>query len=40
MVEVGAPAPGFELADAEGRPVALDDLRGSVVVIDFFRHAT
>lgn len=36
--EVGAapePAPGFELVDQDGRPVALAELRGSAVLLDF-----
>ena len=33
---VRRPAPDFGLRDAEGRTISLSDLRGKVVVIDFF----
>ena len=33
---VGAPAPAFALPDADGRPVALEGLRGQVVYVDFW----
>ncbi len=32
---VNRPAPGFNLRDASGRPVALTDFRGKVVVLNF-----
>ncbi len=34
--EVGSLAPDFELNDASGNPIRLSDLRGSVVVINFW----
>jgi peroxiredoxin len=37
---IGAAAPSFRLQDADGAWVALDDLCGRVVVLDFFRHLT
>ncbi|HEV7786663.1 MAG TPA: redoxin domain-containing protein, partial [Thermoanaerobaculia bacterium] len=33
---VGAPAPDFALETLDGRKVALHELRGSVVVLDFW----
>jgi len=32
---IGEPAPGFSLPDVDGRPIRLEDLRGSMVVIHF-----
>ncbi|MCC6642579.1 MAG: SCO family protein [Deltaproteobacteria bacterium] len=35
------PAPSFRLTDQDGRPLALEDLRGKTVVLDFmFTHCT
>lgn len=34
---VGKPAPAFSLPASDGRVVALDGLRGSAVVLAFFR---
>jgi len=39
MVEVGQPAPDFELADQNGEPVRLSDLRGQSVVVYFYPKA-
>ncbi|MBA3688396.1 MAG: redoxin domain-containing protein [Chloroflexi bacterium] len=36
MTRVGAPAPAFELADLDGKPVSLAELRGRPVVINFW----
>ncbi len=35
-VEIGAQAPAFSLPTASGKPIALDDLRGQVVYVDFW----
>jgi xanthine dehydrogenase YagT iron-sulfur-binding subunit len=35
-VDVGAPAPDFELSDAAGRRVVLSDLRGQPVILAFY----
>ena len=34
--QIGSEAPDFTLADTQGRPVHLQDLRGKVVVVDFW----
>ena len=39
MVEVGQPAPDFELPDQNGEPVRLSDLRGQRVVVYFYPKA-
>jgi peroxiredoxin Q/BCP len=39
MVEVGAPAPDFEVQDDSGRRVTLRDFRGRWVVLYFFPKA-
>ncbi|GAA3440914.1 peroxiredoxin [Planomonospora venezuelensis] len=36
MVEVGSPAPDFELRDQHGTPVRLSDHRGGAVVLVFY----
>lgn len=36
VVAVGDPAPSFVLTTADGVPVALDELRGKVVLLNFF----
>ncbi len=36
MLEVGTKAPDFTLADKEGKPVSLRDLRGQKVVLYFY----
>ena len=36
MIEAGQPAPDFELADQDGKPVRLSDFRGSPVVLYFY----
>jgi thiol-disulfide isomerase/thioredoxin len=33
---IGQPAPGFELPDLQGTMVSLEDLRGKVVMLDFW----
>ncbi len=35
-VKLGEPAPNFQLRDLEGRLVALSDLRGKVVLLNFW----
>ena len=35
-IEEGMPAPGFELPDAEGKPVKLADFKGRVIVVYFY----
>ncbi len=35
-VAAGYPAPDFEIADAEGNPVSLDDYRGRVVLLNIW----
>jgi peroxiredoxin Q/BCP len=39
MVEVGQPAPDFELPDQNGEPVTLSSLRGQKVVVYFYPKA-
>jgi peroxiredoxin Q/BCP len=39
MLEVGQPAPDFELPDQNGKPVRLSDLRGQRVVVYFYPKA-
>jgi peroxiredoxin Q/BCP len=39
MIEPGTPAPDFELADQDGEPVRLSDLRGRPVVLYFYPKA-
>jgi len=39
MVEVGQPAPDFELPDQNGEPVRLSGLRGQKVVVYFYPKA-
>jgi peroxiredoxin len=34
--EIGRPAPDFTLADLDGRPVRLADLKGKIVVLEWF----
>ena len=36
VVKLGEPAPNFQLRDLEGRLVALSDLRGKVVLLNFW----
>ena len=36
MIEPGTKAPGFRLLDQDGKPVALDDLAGSRVLLVFY----
>ena len=36
VVKLGEPAPNFQLRDMDGRPVALSDLRGKVVLLNFW----
>jgi peroxiredoxin Q/BCP len=39
VIEQGDRAPGFELADQDGRPVRLEDFRGQRVVVYFYPKA-
>ena len=39
MLEVGDPAPEFELLDSEGQPVKLSDFRGQRLVLFFYPKA-
>jgi thioredoxin-dependent peroxiredoxin len=39
MIEIGEPAPDFELPDQDGNPVKLSDLRGRRVVLYFYPKA-
>ena len=39
MLTSGIVAPSFHSLDASGHPVALDELRGKIVVLYFFRRA-
>jgi len=36
VVKLGEPAPNFQLRDMNGNPVALSDLRGKVVLLNFW----
>jgi len=36
VVKLGEPAPNFQLRDLNGQPVALSDLRGKVVLLNFW----
>ncbi|MBX2971646.1 MAG: peroxiredoxin [Flavobacteriales bacterium] len=36
MLEIGTPAPDFDLTDQDGRPVRLGDLKGHNVVLFFY----
>ena len=36
LTEIGDPAPGFQLEDTAGNKVALEDLRGKVVLVNFW----
>jgi peroxiredoxin Q/BCP len=36
VIEEGQPAPDFELADQDGKPVRLSDFRGSPIVLYFY----
>ncbi len=36
LVHVGDPSPSFSLTDVEGHEFATDDLRGKVVLVNFF----
>jgi thiol-disulfide isomerase/thioredoxin len=36
IVEIGAPAPSFELEDLQGRKVSLEQYRGKIVLLDFW----
>ncbi|MCS6804976.1 MAG: TlpA family protein disulfide reductase [Blastocatellia bacterium] len=35
-LNIGTPAPSFELKDLDGRTVKLDDLKGNTVILDFW----
>ena len=35
-IKLGEPAPNFQLRDMQGRLVALSDLRGKVVMVNFW----
>ncbi len=39
MLEVGDPAPDFNVVDHKGRPVKLQDFRGKKVVLWFYPKA-
>ena len=39
MIELGQPAPDFELPNQDGEPVRLSDLRGGLVVLYFYPKA-
>jgi thioredoxin-dependent peroxiredoxin len=39
MIELGQPAPDFELPNQDGEPVRLSDLRGQKVVMYFYPKA-
>ena len=39
MLQVGSPAPGFELSDHTGRTVKLSDLKGKKVLLWFYPKA-
>jgi len=40
MLNVGDPAPSFELPNQDGKPVKLEDLRGKYVVFWFYPKAS
>ncbi len=37
LIQAGEPAPDFELADTQGRPVRLSHFRGQPLVLAFLR---
>jgi len=37
LIQEGEPAPDFELADTQGRPVRLSQLRGKPILLAFLR---